>query len=183
MKKSARVLPLFLSALLAVPLSGFAAEPVARNPQRTIPTKTLTVKIFSMLENDLLDAVQSKNMAAINMALSENFEMRTAAAPGRPIPREEFMRQALKEAPFGSTIRQMAAHELGDVIVVSFLWTLDVPKNSALAPQIFVVDTWKKVDANWRLVIRHASPAGIATQSVPGVPAVDATEPEIKKKI
>ncbi|MFD2270677.1 hypothetical protein ACFS07_04885 [Undibacterium arcticum] len=46
--------------------------------------------------------------------------MRTSAVPGQPTPRDESIRRSLTDAPFASTIEQMAAHEYGNVIVVSF---------------------------------------------------------------
>jgi ketosteroid isomerase-like protein len=156
------------------------AGPQVANTPRTVPTVTLLVKIFSELENSWIDAVQNKDMVTLNDIVSADFEMRGAVRPGQPTPREEFINHSLKDAPFTSTIGQMAAHEFGDVVIVSFMWKLDVAKASPLPQQIFVVDTWKKIDNKWQVVVRYASPVTTLAKNVPGAEVV---ESPIKKKI
>ena len=175
MKKLACLFALLMTASLL----GVAAEPPT-GAQRVVPTITRTVQLFSGLENDWIDAVQNRDTAAIKKLLSDNFELRTAAAPGQPTPRDESITRALADPSFASTIEQMAAHEYGNVIVVSFLWKLDVPPSSPLPQRIFVVDTWKQVDGNWQVSARYAAPVDASAKKVPGA---DMTEPVIKKKI
>jgi hypothetical protein len=172
---------LLLALLLANPISGFAQQAAAPAPaQRTIPTVTRTVQIFSTLENELNDAVQQRNSGVINKRLADDYELRSAAAPGRPTPRAESIASALKQAPFASQVQQMAVHEYGAVMVVSFLWSLDVAAASPLAKNIFVVDTWKQVDGDWKLATRYAAPADAQHKAVPGV---DLSGTDAKKKI
>lgn len=175
MKKLASLLCL----LIAASAPSFAAEPPTK-VTRTIPTVTLLVKTFSELEGDWIDAVQAKDRTAIDNLLAPNFEVRTAAAPGQPTPREESIKHALQQAPFASQLGQMAAHEFGDVVIVSFLWKLEVTKSNSLAQQIFVVDTWKKIDGKWQVMVRYASPSAAPAKAVPGA---ETGEPVIKKKI
>lgn len=178
-------LPLLFPLMLAACLPASADEPANRNSHRTIPTVTLLVKTFSTLENDLLDAIQAKDKTAINTLVHDSFELRSASEPGRPTPREQFIAQSLKEAPFTSSISQMATHELGDVILVSYQWNTSAGKNTPLAQQMFVVDTWKKVDTQWQLFVRYAAPVAVPAKGVTGkrVPGVDSSETDANKKI
>ncbi|PFH09505.1 hypothetical protein BCF11_1902 [Collimonas sp. PA-H2] len=171
-------LPLLLALLLAHPLSGFAQQ-AAAPVQRTVPTVTRSVQIFSTLENELNDAVQQRNNGIIEKRLADNYEMRTAAAPGTPTPRAEWIASALKQAPFASQVQQMAVHEYDSLMVVSFLWSLDVVASDPLAKSIFVVDTWKQVEDDWKLATRYAAPADAQHKKVPGV---DLSAIDAKKK-
>ncbi|HWW05567.1 nuclear transport factor 2 family protein [Collimonas sp.] len=176
---------LLFALLLGSHVSGFAqqveqAEQAAAPVQRTVPTVTRTVQIFSTLENELNDAVQQRNSGVIDKRLAVDYELRSAAAPGRPTPRAESIASALKQTPFASQVQQMAVHEYGAVMVVSFLWSLDVAVSSPLAKNIFVVDTWKQVDGDWKLATRYAAPADAQHKTVPGV---DLSGIDAKKKI
>ncbi|AIY43958.1 hypothetical protein LT85_4800 [Collimonas arenae] len=175
MKKS----PLLLALLLAIPVFSLAQQAPAPAATRTIPTVTRTVQIFSTLENELNDAVQQRNSGVVEKRLANDYELRTAGAPGRPTPRAESIAALQKAAPFASEVQQMAVHEYGNLMVVSFLWSLDVPATGTIAKQIFVVDTWKQVEGDWKLAVRYAAPAD-KQQTVPGA---DLSEPKIKKKI
>jgi ketosteroid isomerase-like protein len=154
-----------------------AATPAAEPQRRIIPTVTLTVKQFTELENDWLDAVHQRDTEALNRLVAERFELRTSAAPGRPTARAEWLKQAQSGTPFESHIEQMATHEYGPLMVVSFLWKLDVPKTSPLPQQVFVIDTWQQGDKGWQVVTRYAAPVQAGAKAVPGTepgpPAVD----------
>ena len=156
-----------------------AAQAPAAAPGRTIPTITRNILQFSTLENAWLDAVQSHDETALGKIVAESYELRSAAAPGIPTPRAESLQHAQAQAPFASTIEQMAAHEYGDTVVVSFLWKLDVPARSALPQQLFVVDTWKNNDGNWQVVARYTAPTAAAKNGPGAVIAV----PAVRKKI
>ena len=165
----------FLLLLAALPLLHAAQA----QPQHTIPTLTRTVQQFSQLESDWLDAVHNRDTAALNKVLSEDFELRSAAAPGRPTARAEWQQQALADKPFDSRIEQMAVHEFGELAVVSFLWKIEAPKDSPLARQVFVIDTWKQSDSGWKALTRYAAPVDAAGRQVPGS---DSATPAIRKK-
>ena len=156
------------TAQAQAPAQAQAQAPAGR-PARAVPTATHTIHIFRALENQWLDAVRERDHDALKKIVAANFEQRSAAAPGTPTPREESISHALQAAPFHSSIEQMAAHDYGELVVVSFLWKLDVPDDSALAQKVFVVDTWKRSDGDWQVVARYAAPVAEAARNVPGV--------------
>lgn len=137
-----------------------------------VPTVTRLVKICSTLENDLNAAILRRDSAALDRMLAPDFEMRAGAMPGRPIPRAAWLAQALSDPPFTWRNEQMAAHEYGNVVVVSFLWNVETAAGTdvaaGFAPRLFVVDTWIQDAGNWRLGTRYVSPASEAR--VPGLP-------------
>lgn len=169
---------IFVSVLIAA-ASAMADGQVG--PGRTIPTQTRGVKIFSDLENAWLEAVHQRDREALNKIVAPRFELRSAAAPGTPTPREESLSQSLQVAPFQSSISQMAVHEYGDVMVVSFLWKIDAAKKAALPQSIFVVDTWKRNEDSWQVVARYVAPVAAGAANVPG--AMLPTGQAIEKKI
>jgi len=170
---------IFLITLLAVAVTCPAQESAAP-AHRVVPTVTRTIQIFSNLENAWNDSVKSRDSDSLKKILSERYELRTAASPGRPTPRDESIALAFKDPIYSSAIEQMAVHEYGDLMVVSFQWNLDVGKASPLAARIFVVDTWKLVDGAWQAQARYAAPADGTSKAVPGF---DAQQPTINKKI
>lgn len=182
---NAQMKKLALALVLLAPVcsGGLAAtvEPaVGAADQARVPTVTRLVKIFGTLETQWMESVQRRDTAGIERILSDDFEMRIASAPGQPTPRAEWIKQSITDAPFTSSIEQMAAHELGNVIVVSFLWKLDVAESSAISPQVFVVDTWTQEAGTWRVRTRYAAPVGNSGKNVPGAAAIATI---IKKKI
>lgn len=145
-----------------------------------VPTVTRTVRMFTQIENDWIDAVQRRDRGALKDIVAVNFELRSAEAPGTPTPREESITHAFQVKPFQSSIGQMAVHEYGEVLVVSFLWKLEVPKNGPLPQKLFVIDTFKQIDGNWQAVARYTAPVADPAKTVPG--SVTAA-PAIKKAI
>lgn len=154
--------------LIAAAGAALAQAPTGKPPSRQVPTVTRTIQMFSTLENDWLDAVQRRDQDALTKIVADNFEQRDAAMPGVPTPRAESIGQALKLAPFHSSISQMAAHEYGDLVMVSFLWKLEVPPTGALPQKVFVVDTWKLANGNWQVVTRYTAPVADSPKHVPG---------------
>jgi ketosteroid isomerase-like protein len=172
--------PSLLFLGLSIACGAVMAQAPAGQPNRVVPTISRTIQLFSTLENDWLDAVQRRDRDALKKIVADDFELRSAAAPGIPTPREESLGHALSVAPFHSTIEQMAAHEYGDVVVVSFLWKLAVPKKGALPQKVFVIDTWKRIDGNWQVVTRYTAPVADAAAGAPGAAP---SKPAIEKKI
>lgn len=136
-----------------------------------VPTVTRLVKICSTLENDLNAAILRRDSAALDRMLAPDFEMRSGSMPGRPIPRAAWLAQALSDPQFTWHNEQMAAHEYGNTVMVSFLWNVDTAAgtdaSARFAPRLFVVDTWIQDGGNWRLGTRYISPASDAR--VPGL--------------
>lgn len=160
--------PSIIFLLIAIAAGPALAQPTGGRPSRVVPTVTRTVHIFSDLENQWIDAVQSRDHAALDKIVAPNFELRSALQAGTPTPRAESMKQALSLPPFDSSIGKMAAHEFGDIIVVSFEWKLKPTNTSALPERMFVVDTWRQADAGWQVVTRYIAPIGDNAKSPPG---------------
>jgi ketosteroid isomerase-like protein len=170
---------IILFSLLIAAGTALAQAPTGK-PGRVVPTVTRTIQMFSTLENEWLDAVQRRDQDALKKIVAPNFEQRSAAAPGTPTPRAESIGHALQQPPFHSSIEQMAAHEFGELVVVSFLWKLEVPKTGALPQKVFVVDTWKRSDGEWQVVTRYTAPVADAARNVPGEVL---SAPVVNKKI
>jgi hypothetical protein len=174
-----------ISALVVIAaLAGFSLPATADDSASVgrVPTVTRLVKIFSTLENDLNGAVLQRNAAVVEKLLASDFEMRTAAMPGMPIPRVDWIRQSMSDPAFASHTEQMAAHDYGNVVVVSFLWNVDATAGTdaaaSIATRFFVVDTWMQDGGNWRLGARYVAPA-TSDAHVPGLPSATS---EIQKK-
>lgn len=150
----------------------------AEVPKRAVPTMTRNVLTFTNLENDWADAVARRDTATLDKLVSDRFELRSSAAPGVPTPRAESLKQSLALVPFKSAVTQMAVHEYPDMMVVSFLWTID-STDASLAKKVFVVDTWKRHGDDWQVLVRYAAPAD-ATAKIPG--AAPAATQAIEKK-
>lgn len=144
------------------------------------PTMTRNVLTFSELEKQWIEAVQKHDTAALDKLVGDKFELRNSATPGVPTPRAESLKESLELAPFKSAIGQMAVHEYGDLMIVSFLWKIDAPKEAGLAQKVFVVDTWKRNGDSWQVLVRYAAPVDAAA-SVPG--AVAPSQQSLEKKI
>jgi hypothetical protein len=144
------------------------------------PTPTRNVVIFTELENNWNEAVQKHDTQALDKLLAPNYELRSGNAPGVPTPRADSLKQSLESPAFQSGIGQMAVHEYGDLMVVSFMWKITAPQGAGLAQNVFVVDTWKRVGDSWQVLVRYASPVDAAA-AVPG--AVPPSAQSLRKKI
>lgn len=144
-----------------------------------IPSVTRWVYIFSRLEYKLSEAVKQRDSKTIDNLLDRHFEMRVGAMPGNPIPRATWIRQALAEPKLASSFEQMAVHAYAKLAIVSFLWTVK-PQGQTGAPRpIYVVDTWRQVQGDWKLAVRYAAPGG---KSKITVPAGTLVAPAFEKK-
>lgn len=174
------------TSLIAAFLALSSIPAVAADPthQRSAPVLTRTVAQFGGLENQWLDAVRARDRASLDKLVAPEFELRVAAAPGRPTPRAESLQRSLADPSFDSHIEQMAAHDYGTQVVVSFLWKITPPKGATLAARVFVVDTWKQKPDGWQVVARYAAPvAEDGTAGWQSVPGADLSAPEIEKKM
>jgi hypothetical protein len=120
------------------PAAGAATRPVAR---------------YLDLERDLQEAVAAKNEVVVQKLLSDDFEVRTAAAPDA-LQKEEWLRSEFAHA--GRTrVRQFSLREFDDVAVASFLLQSVKSDGSAAARRspLFVVDVWRQ--STGKLLIRY----------------------------
>ena len=151
--------------LLILLLSGCLVSAQAPAPARTV-TATRLVSVFSQLETDWLRAIEQKDQATLERLLSKDFQVWTPAPPGEPIPREEWLQQALAEKLDSFRIRQMAARAVNNsAVVVSFVLSETVEQAGKLhAGDYFIVDLWQKKDENWQVTDRYLS----KVRGVPG---------------
>lgn len=145
------------------------------------PSPTRNVVTFTALEKNWIEAVQKHDTQALDTILAPKYELRSANTPGVPTPRADSLKQSLELPSFESSIGQMAVHEYGDMMVVSFMWKIAAPQGSGLAQNVFVVDTWKRVGDSWQVLVRYASPVGTDAAAVPG--AVPPSPESLRKKI
>lgn len=151
---SPRLSALAMAICVALPA---VAQSVAATDR--IPTVTRLVRIFSELEAGLVTQAHATDTTALDQSLDASFEMRTSAAPGVPVPRDEWILQARAAQARPPRIDQMAVHDFGDVAVVSFR-EFAAPATPARSPRgRFVVDCWKRAGDGWKLAVRYVSDA------------------------
>lgn len=142
------IFTLAIASLVAVPALAQPAPQAAH-----VPTVTRLVKLFSGLEMDLVATARANNADALDAMLDPSFEMRVDSAPGTPIPRDAWIRDARAATARPPRIEQMAVHDFGAIAVVSFRETAS---NAAWHPR-FVVDCWKRDGDGWKLAVRYLS--------------------------
>jgi hypothetical protein len=135
---------------LAMALGSFTATSSAQTPPGgRIMTMTRQVAEFSQKEHALADALHKADHASTDRLIAADFELRDSSALNQPTPRAQWIASAHPDA----AAEQMAAHDYGDVVVVSFINRADKPASAA-----FVVDVWHKQGADWQLAVRYQSP-------------------------
>jgi ketosteroid isomerase-like protein len=148
------------------------------------PVPTRNVAIFTKLENAWIDAVQRHDADALSHLVSDDFEIRSAPVPGVPTARDEAL-QAWTQLPAQpSAIGQMAVHEYGDLMVVSFVWKRGegaAGAGAGTSQSFFVVDTWKRAGADWKVAVRYAAPIVDGAAAVPGT--VAPSSQSLRKKV
>jgi hypothetical protein len=159
-----------LSAMLGSAVATEQAGPGGRGG----PVPTRNVLTFTKLENDMLDAVRRHDAEALARIVGDDFEIRSAAAPGVPTARDEALHAWAQLPVQQSSIGQMAVHEYGELMVVSFVWKL-------AEQSFFVVDTWKRAGNEWKVSVRYAAPIMAGAAAVPG--AVTPSEQSLRKKM
>jgi ketosteroid isomerase-like protein len=145
-----------------------AAEQAAPTGRGAIVTPTRNVLIFTRLENEWFDAIQRHDAQAIRRYVADDFEIRASQQPGVPTALADALEQWARQPAMHAAIGQMAVHEYGDLMLVSFLWTLTEGDASRA---YFVVDAWKRVGTDWKAAVRYAAPAGEGAAAVPGAVA------------
>ena len=138
---------------------------------------TRTVAAFADLEESLQRAFRERKPALAEQLLDDDFQMIVAQDPGTPVTREDWLAAMLRPGAGNWAPQQVQAREFGPVAVVSFVLR-PAPARPGTAP-LFVVDTWLRVDASWRLTLRQVAPATGPRRGIPG----DAPGPVVRKKI
>jgi len=137
-----------------------------------VPTVTRLVKLFTGREAALADAVRAGDAERAQQLLTNDFEMRTGAASGSPIPRADWLAEMIRSRNPGEAASGMAVHDLNGMAIVSFT-------QGGGPTAVFIVDIWRPVATDWQLAIRYAAPAGTAAFPIPGA---GAAAPVIPKK-
>jgi hypothetical protein len=171
-----RGIVLLVCALCIGSPSGWAADEAT--PESRIPTVTRWVKLFTELESSLAASIKAGDEAGLQKLLADDFELRTGSMPASPTPRAEWIRSLLLRHDVAYSIEQMAVHDLGNHAVVSFVEKSASGSEAKVAPNIFVVDVWKRSGNDWKLAIRYAS----ATSRDLVVPGAATEPPAIPKK-
>jgi hypothetical protein len=159
--------------LVVLAFAVFVVAPAVAQPAPApgrIPTVTRLVKLFTGREMDLVAATHATDVSALDAVLDPSFEMRTGEAPGTPVPRDAWIRDARRAAARESSrIDQMAVHDFGDVVIVSFRASA-VAGASHVPPARLVVDWWKRDGETWKLAVRYVSDAPARPASRPRAP-------------
>jgi hypothetical protein len=145
-----------------------AAQPAAA------PHATRAGQALADLEEQLLQAARATDPAQLGAMLDADFEMIVAQAPTAPVAREDWVGAMRKPGAADWTVQGLSARDLGDAAVAAFV--LRAPHGKA-AP-LYVVDTWQRSAAGWRLVVRHVAPATGPRKGIPG----DVQAPVVQKK-
>lgn len=156
---------LVTALLLAAPV--FAADTKAGDIN--VPTVTRLVKVFLEKEASIGLAIRAGDSTALGALLTDDFELREDTQAASPIPRDDWMREALAARAPGGEIRGMAVHDFGSVAIASF--TQSIANGST-----FVVDVWRTSGTDWKLAVRYLSHAAAAR------PRTEPRSQEIPKK-
>jgi hypothetical protein len=151
---------LFGIALALLVCGNLLAQPAPQTGR--IPTVTRLVKVFSELEAALQTQARSSDPAALDRSVDPSFEMRDGGAPGTPVPRDDWMRQARATAAPGRSIGQMAVHDLGAYALVSFR-EVETGTPPGSGHDRFIVDCWKRDGDSWKLAVRYTSAVGASS--------------------
>lgn len=156
--------PFFLMALAA------GQEPVKPPLNPRIITATKQVTMFTALEKQMLDAVQKKDQAKLNVLLTEEATIHLPDAD--PLPGDEWVQSVMSQdfTLKSFAIRQMDVSDLGTAAVVAYDRIQDsMLKGKQIGGEFYVVDLWKKDGDNWKLADRYVSKVG-TTPVLPSAP-------------
>ncbi|PYX82806.1 MAG: hypothetical protein DMG70_13430 [Acidobacteria bacterium] len=154
-------------------LGSCAALPQNQGPRQTpgrIVTTTRLVALFSQMEAGWLEAIQQQDQATLTRFLADDFQVWTPTPPGEPVPREQWLQQAMAEKLDSFRIRQMAARAVNSsTVVVSFVLGETVQQaGKPRATDYFIVDLWQKKDENWQVTDRYLSQVRGISGNQPG---------------
>ena len=161
--------------LAAIALAAHAGVAAAQTPETSrVPTVSRLVMQFTERESELAARLRAGDAEGAGRLLTDDFELRAGPQPGRPVARDDWLRQSVRSPGPTTTPTQMAVHDLTETMMVSFLQSA-----AGGSASVFVVDVWRRAGADWKLAIRYIAPAGAGSMALPGVPP---PEPTIQKK-
>ena len=159
------------AVLIVTSVFSAAQEPVKPALTPRIITATKQVSMFTGLENQLLQAVQKKDKAALQAMLSDDLMIEMPDAD--PLPGDDWLDSVMaKDYTLKSfVVRQMSAIDLGNAVVVKFDRLQEAAfKGHADSGEFFVVDVWSKSGDTWKLASRYVSKVN-SQPSIPKAPA------------
>jgi len=149
------------AVLLTLPAISVGQEPVKPNLTPRLITATKQVTMFTGLENQMLQAVQKKDKAALGSIVTDDCSIHLPDADSMAgddwidsVMNKDFV---LKKF----LIRQMSVADLGTSAVVSY----DRVQESSYqgkpdGGEFYVVDLWKQDGGTWKLSDRFVSKVG-----------------------
>jgi hypothetical protein len=137
-------------------------EPAKADDERPASASHNYMELFTRLERDWVQAMQKKDKASLEAILAPEFVLRTSENPENPLPRADWIQQALTSYDIhSSTQRAMAIRAFLGVAVVSFVQSeqafIDGKDRSG---DYFVVDLWEAHHDKWQVAARYIAPAG-----------------------
>jgi ketosteroid isomerase-like protein len=139
----------------------YAQEPVKPPLSPRIITATKQVTMFTGLENQMLQAVQKKDKAALASMVTDDCSIHLPDAD--PMPGDDWIGSVMNKdfALKKFLIRQMSVADLGTSAVVSY----DRVQESSYqgkpdGGEFYVVDLWKQDGGTWKLSDRFVSKVG-----------------------
>lgn len=165
---------LFVTSCMLFAQNGSAAKPAesakpdALQGSPKITTATRGVQQFWGLENELAQAFEKKDKAAMGKLLNDDFKVWMPNQTGSAVGREDWLASG-HENPAPVRLVQMAVQFYQEVAVVKFVGQGKAISGSKENPrQYFVVDLWEKNDQGWELTNRYM--AAIAPIQMPAKP-------------
>ena len=134
----------------------------------TVATVTRLVLLFTQLENNLSKAIAARDKEAASELLMNNFEVLAGTELDDPIPKAEWLQEALKQPISEARIQHMSVHGYDNISVVSYLLKQTNPQPGG-PPDVFIVDVWTQSQGKWKLSVRYADVPD-AKRKVPGIP-------------
>lgn len=139
----------------------YGQEPVKPQLSPRIITATKQVTMFTALENQMLQAVQKKDKAALGSMMTDDCSIHLPDAD--PMPGDDWIGSVMNKdfALKKFLIRQMSVADLGTSAVVSY----DRVQESSYqgkpdGGEFYVVDLWKQDGGTWKLSDRFVSKVG-----------------------
>jgi len=154
---------LLLPLCLAVPCaaqSGHQHGQEKPDEERPASEAHSFMELFTKLERDWIQAVQKKDKPALDTILAPEFMLRSSENPENPIPRADWVQNALTSCDIRSfSHRAMAIRALLGAAVVSFVQsqraTVDGRDRSG---DYFIVDLWEAKGGKWQVSARYIAP-------------------------
>jgi len=135
-----------------------------------VPIVTRLVKLFTQLEYDLITSLKKNDKSMLSRLVDDRFEMQVASQSKEPVPMSAWLEKSLAESSlYQYDISNMSVYDYGGNAIVSFNWQPFAPKkDNSVSPGVFIVDVWKKDQADWKLAIRFSDLIQNSTEIVPG---------------